>query len=161
MTERVVEYGGKRTSVPTGMNQEDVKREMARFHPELADPKIETKTEGDTTVWVFSKKAGTKGAGGGGVRPTSAVAKVDGQDVPFELVWNKETGQCKGLLTWQGEHLSTGFMASQRGVTGAMGRLVRQASARQAVEKAERERLARWNAGLPLQMGKRADDGQG
>jgi hypothetical protein len=58
----LVEYGGKRFPVPDGMTQEQVKAQMARFFPELAHPKIENKKDGEATVWVFSKQAGTKGA---------------------------------------------------------------------------------------------------
>lgn len=58
---RVIEYGNQRIPVDAGVTQEQAKQQMARFFPELADPKIESKKEGDKTVWVFSKKAGTKG----------------------------------------------------------------------------------------------------
>lgn len=57
----VVVYGGKRMPVTPGTAEKDVKALMARFFPELADPKIEKKKDGDTMVWTFSKKAGTKG----------------------------------------------------------------------------------------------------
>jgi len=60
---RVAVYGQKRIPIPDGMTQEQVKAQMARFFPELADPKIESKKDGDKTEWVFSKKAGTKGRG--------------------------------------------------------------------------------------------------
>jgi hypothetical protein len=67
--QRVAVYGQKRIPIPDGMTQDAVKAQMARFFPELADPKIESKKEKDVTEWHFSKKAGTKGAGkstGGG-----------------------------------------------------------------------------------------------
>lgn len=59
---KVIEYGGRKIPIPDDMTQEQAKDQMARFFPELADPKIESKKDGDKTVWVFSKKAGTKGA---------------------------------------------------------------------------------------------------
>src|SRR5260221_9081641 len=62
MTDIVAVYGQKKIPVPAGWTQEQVKAQMARFFPELADPKIESKKDGDKTEWVFSKKAGTKGA---------------------------------------------------------------------------------------------------
>jgi hypothetical protein len=61
--QKFIEYGGRRIPVPADMTQETAKGQMARFYPELADPKIESKKDGDKTVWVFSKKAGTKGHG--------------------------------------------------------------------------------------------------
>lgn len=60
--QHVAVYGQKRIPVPDGWTQEQVKAQMARFFPELADPKIESRKDGDKTEWVFSKKAGTKGA---------------------------------------------------------------------------------------------------
>jgi hypothetical protein len=43
---------------------DEVKSHMSRLFPELADPKIETLTDKktDTVTYVFSKKAGIKGA---------------------------------------------------------------------------------------------------
>lgn len=61
--QKFIEYGGRRIPVPADMTQEQAKGQMARFYPELADPKVESKKDGDKTVWVFSKKAGTKGNG--------------------------------------------------------------------------------------------------
>lgn len=61
--QKFIEYGGRRIPVPADMTQETAKGQMARFYPELADPKIESKKDGDKTIWVFSKKAGTKGHG--------------------------------------------------------------------------------------------------
>jgi len=60
---RVAVYGQKRIAIPDGMTQEQVKAQMARFFPELADPKVESKKDGDKVEWIFSKKAGTKGCG--------------------------------------------------------------------------------------------------
>lgn len=58
---KVIEYGNQRIPVDDGVTLEQAKQQMARFFPELADPKVETKKAGTETTWVFSKKAGTKG----------------------------------------------------------------------------------------------------
>lgn len=55
-------YGGKKMPVPQGTALPELKTLMARFFPELAEAKVETKTEGDVTTYVFSKQAGQKGA---------------------------------------------------------------------------------------------------
>lgn len=73
---RLIRYGGQTTDVPDGMTLEQAKQQMARFFPELADPKVETKKEKDVTVWEFSKKAGTKGASKRHVRRKSCEGKV-------------------------------------------------------------------------------------
>ncbi|MCC6192087.1 MAG: hypothetical protein IT318_23910 [Anaerolineales bacterium] len=70
------EYGQKRIPVPEGMTQAQVTEQMRRFFPELADPKIETKTEKDKKIWVYSKKAGTKGHGPRGGAGDAAAAVV-------------------------------------------------------------------------------------
>lgn len=61
MSERFVKYGDKRMPVDDGMTLDQIKTIMARHFPELADPKVETKKDGETTVYVFSKQAGRKG----------------------------------------------------------------------------------------------------
>lgn len=67
---KYVQYGDKK--MPIGnLTLEQAKQTMARFFPELADPKIETKKSGDETVYVFTKQAGRKGA------PTSAPWEVE------------------------------------------------------------------------------------
>ncbi len=82
MTEqRFVEYGGKRFPVPDGITQDAVKAQMARFFPELANPKIESKKDGDATVWVFSKQAGTKGADEESAKGTWAIVEIMGRKV--------------------------------------------------------------------------------
>ena len=57
-----IQYGDRTLELPAGMTLEEAKAQMARFFPELAEPKIETKKDGDTTTYVFSKQAGRKGA---------------------------------------------------------------------------------------------------
>lgn len=61
MEEKFIKYGDKVTPMPAGMTLEQAKHQMARFFPELADPSVETKKDGDKTTYVFSKKAGRKG----------------------------------------------------------------------------------------------------
>lgn len=56
------EYGGKRFPF-NGATLEQVKTVMARFFPELAEPKIEKKQDGPDAIHVFTKQAGRKGAG--------------------------------------------------------------------------------------------------
>lgn len=56
------EYGGQRFPF-NGATLEQVKGMMARFFTELAEPKIEKKTEGGDTIYVFIKKAARLGAG--------------------------------------------------------------------------------------------------
>ena len=45
MTEKFVEYGGKRFPLDEGMTLDEAKDVMARHFPELAEPKVETKAE--------------------------------------------------------------------------------------------------------------------
>lgn len=58
---RIIKYGDKEMPIPESMTLEQAKEQMARFFPELADPKVETKKEKNQTVYTLSKKAGTKG----------------------------------------------------------------------------------------------------
>ncbi len=61
--DKFVQYGDKK--MPLGnLTLEQGKQVMARYFPELADPKIETKKDGDKTIYTFSKKAGHKGRRG-------------------------------------------------------------------------------------------------
>lgn len=61
--QRWAKYGDQTMEIPAGMTIEQVKALMARFFPaELADPAVTTEKKGDTTTYVFSKKAGRKGA---------------------------------------------------------------------------------------------------
>ena len=59
---RFIAYGDKRFELDAGMTLDQAKDIMARHFPELADPQIDTKKEDGATVYVFSKKAGRKGA---------------------------------------------------------------------------------------------------
>jgi hypothetical protein len=56
-----IQYGNQTIPMPDGMTLEQAKEQMARFFPELAEPKIDTNKKGDDTTYVFSKRAGTKG----------------------------------------------------------------------------------------------------
>lgn len=56
------EYGGKRFPMQ-GFTLDQAKSIMARHFPELAEPKIETKKDGEDTIHVFTKQAGRKGRG--------------------------------------------------------------------------------------------------
>lgn len=60
-SQRTVKYNSQSMPVPDGMTLEQLKQQMARFFPELAEPQVKTETKGDETVYVFSKKAGRKG----------------------------------------------------------------------------------------------------
>jgi PRTRC genetic system protein C len=64
MADKFVEYGGKRFPLDEGMTLEQAKDVMARHFPELAEPKVETKKEGEVTVYVFNKQVGRKGSVG-------------------------------------------------------------------------------------------------
>jgi hypothetical protein len=44
------------------MTLDQAKQVMARHFPELAQPKVETKQNGDKTYYVFTKQAGRKSA---------------------------------------------------------------------------------------------------
>lgn len=68
-------YGDKRFEFDAGMTLEQAKEIMARHFPELADPQVDTKKEGGDTVYVFSKKAGRKGARNG-TRARSTAART-------------------------------------------------------------------------------------
>lgn len=57
---KFIRYGDK--ELPLGdMTLDEAKAIMPRHFPELADPKVETKTLKDKIVYIFSKKAGHKG----------------------------------------------------------------------------------------------------
>jgi PRTRC genetic system protein C len=60
--ERFVKYGDRTMPIEPGISLEQVKELMARHFPELAEPKVEKKDDHGKTVYVFSKKAGIKGA---------------------------------------------------------------------------------------------------
>jgi hypothetical protein len=62
MENKKIRYGDRTLELPAGMTLEEAKAQMARFFPELSEPHIETKKDGDTTTYVFSKQAGRKGA---------------------------------------------------------------------------------------------------
>ena len=78
---RFAQYGGKKMPMPEGMTLEQLKGQMARFFPELANPKVETQKDGDATVWVFSKQAGTKGADAEASKGTWAIVEIMGRKV--------------------------------------------------------------------------------
>lgn len=63
MANKYVQYGDKRFEVESSMALEQIKAVMARHFPELADPRVETKKEGDDVTYTFTKQAGRKGAG--------------------------------------------------------------------------------------------------
>ncbi len=56
-----IQYGDKKIPMHD-LSLEDAKEVMARHFPELADPQVEQKKTGEDTVYVFTKKAGRKGA---------------------------------------------------------------------------------------------------
>lgn len=73
---RFVAYGDKRFSMTDDMTLDQAKDIMARHFPELADPQIDTRKEDAGTVYVFSKKAGRKGARNGGARAGAGPVQV-------------------------------------------------------------------------------------
>lgn len=55
-----IQYGDKK--LPMGdMKLEEAKEVMKRHFPELANMKVDEKKEGEDTIYVLSKQAGTKG----------------------------------------------------------------------------------------------------
>ncbi len=58
---KYAKYGDKKMDLGD-LSLDKAKEIMARFFPELAEPKIETKKEGEDTIYVFSKQAGRKGS---------------------------------------------------------------------------------------------------
>jgi len=58
---KFVKYGDKKMPVEDGLTLDQIKAIMARHFPELANPRVETRKEGEATVYVFSKQAGQKG----------------------------------------------------------------------------------------------------
>jgi PRTRC genetic system protein C len=60
--QKVIRYGDREMPLEPGMTLDQAKELMARHFPELADPKVETKKDGDKTTYIFSKKAGHKGS---------------------------------------------------------------------------------------------------
>jgi PRTRC genetic system protein C len=64
MAERFIKYGNRTIPMPDDMKLDQAKEIMAFHFPELAEnPKIETKKDGETTTYTFSKQAGRKGSG--------------------------------------------------------------------------------------------------
>lgn len=61
---KYVQYGDRRMPLEDGMTKEQAKEILQRFFPELGDPAIETKKEGEDVVYIFTKRAGRKGRGG-------------------------------------------------------------------------------------------------
>lgn len=57
---KYAQYGDKKMELGD-LSLDKAKEIMARFFPELAEPKIETKKDGEDTIYVFSKQAGRKG----------------------------------------------------------------------------------------------------
>lgn len=93
------EYGGKRFPMQ-GFTLDQAKSVMARHFPELAEPKIETKKDGEDTIHVFTKQAGRKGAGRGAARRVCATAQTQNvlrctraRRLPARLVRWAEAGQ--------------------------------------------------------------------
>lgn len=60
--EKFIRYGDK-TMPMEGLTLDQAKELMARHFPELAEPRVETKKDGDKTIYIFSKQAGRKGSG--------------------------------------------------------------------------------------------------
>lgn len=58
---KYAQYGDKKMELGE-LSLEKAKEIIARFFPELAEPKVETKKDGDDTIYVFSKQAGRKGS---------------------------------------------------------------------------------------------------
>jgi PRTRC genetic system protein C len=59
---RKIRYGDKEFELDPGMTLDQAKALMARHFPELADPEVKTTKENGATVYVFTKRAGHKGA---------------------------------------------------------------------------------------------------
>jgi len=85
-----IKYGDKTIDMPDTMSLEQAKEQMARFFPELSEPAVETKKDGDNVTYVFSKKAGRKGG--------DLVHRID----PFEV---------KTLCGAPGQWLAVNFAA--------------------------------------------------
>ena len=62
MSDKFIRYGDRTREMEPGMTLDQAKDLMTRHFPELADPKVEIKKQGEKTIYVFSKKAGHKGA---------------------------------------------------------------------------------------------------
>ncbi len=60
--QRYIKYGDRTMLLEPGMTLDQAKELMRRHFPELSDPKIETKKDGDKTTYVFTKQAGHKGS---------------------------------------------------------------------------------------------------
>lgn len=59
---KMIKYGDKTIEMPDGMTLDQAKQQMARFFPELAEPEVKAEKKNDKTIYIFSKKAGRKGA---------------------------------------------------------------------------------------------------
>lgn len=59
---KFIKYGDKQFPMD-GYTLDQAKQIMARHFPELADPEVKTEKAGDGTIYIFTKKAGRKGAG--------------------------------------------------------------------------------------------------
>jgi len=92
------EYGGKRFPMKE-FTLEQAKSIMARHFPELAEPKVETKKDGEDTIHVFTKQAGRKGVGRvaaprlcATMQIQSTLRRVRARRIPARLVAWAETG---------------------------------------------------------------------
>lgn len=85
---RIVRYGDKTFTLDAGMTLEQAKAIMARHFPELADPQVDTKKEGEVTTYTFTKKAGRKGARrrGANAGVCRALSKAKPFRIPASLV---------------------------------------------------------------------------
>ena len=83
---RVIRYGDRELEMESGMSLEQAKELMARHFPELADPQVETKKTETKTVYVFSKKAGRKGARAKASPLAAAIRDLQTMPVETELI---------------------------------------------------------------------------
>lgn len=110
---KFAKYGDKKMDLGD-LSLDKAKEIMARFFPELAEPKIETKKEGEDTIYVFTKQAGRKGAGRNPVRRiTARLAKLKPTTVVPQSATAYSSGQVPYIAIADQEFLRAEIRATQ------------------------------------------------
>ena len=103
--QKFIKYGDKTMAMPDSMTLDDAKKQMARIFPELAEPDVKTEKKNDKTIYVFSKKAGRKGADGSAGVVTLNISEVT--ETRLEAVFASICVQpgVQGVMIWRtGDH---------------------------------------------------------
>lgn len=126
---KYVQYGDKRFDVDSSMTLEQIKAVMARHFPELASPKIDTKKDGEDTVYTFTKQAGRKGARLTNLQKAARrLARIKPAvivpDVVVRMVEGMPVDQAEALTALQLENLACDLEKEAARVAEVVGLLV-------------------------------------